>query len=284
MTLEQAYQYVSKKINQIYDSRETANITHWVIEHITGFSKIDRIIHKHYILSSSQQKQLEQYIKQLLQHIPVQYVLHEAWFLDQKFYVDKNVLIPRPETEELVQWVVSEYQYKKNIPLHVIDVGTGSGCIAISLKKKIPLAQITAIDISNEALAVAKKNAQLHKGDIDFLQIDFLDKSQWKSLPIPDILISNPPYIPIYEKQTMNKNVKNYEPSNALFVPDEEPLIFYKTMINYALQYMQKNSVLYAEMHEHYSHQVQALCNNVELKTTIKKDMQEKNRMIKVVI
>lgn len=284
MILQQAYQHLLSQLNTIYDNREATNIANLLLEHITGFSATERIINKHSILNTLKQKQLEQYTQQLLQHIPIQYVLHEAWFLNHKFYVDKNVLIPRPETEELVEWVIAEYEHKKNIPLHIMDVGTGSGCIAISLKNKIPSAQITTIDISSEALTVAKQNALQLKVNIDFLQTDFLDISQWTSLPIPDILISNPPYIPLQEKLTIQKNVKLYEPSTALFVPDNNPLIFYKAIADFAIQYMKPSSLIFVEVHEDYGKDVFMLWKKLGFNTTIKKDMQGKDRMLKVIL
>lgn len=284
MTIEQAYQNLLTQLYTIYDDRESSNITNWVIEHITGFSKIDRIINKQFELNTSQQQQLENYIQQLLEHVPVQYVLQEAWFCGYKFYVDKNVLIPRPETEELVEWMVKDYQKEEKKELHIIDVGTGSGCIAIALKKKIPSTKITAIDISNEALVVAKQNALQLEVDIDFIQNDFLNKNTWNQLPIPSILISNPPYIPVKEKEKIRDQVKFHEPSNALFVPNENSLIFYEAIAHYALKYMKAGSTLYAEIHENYGKEVYELWKNLGLNPELKKDMQEKDRMIKAII
>lgn len=284
MIIEQAYKYLLTELYTIYDERESANIANWVIEHITGFSKIDRIINKQFELNASQQQQLENYTQQLLRHVPVQYVLQEAWFCNYKFYVDKNVLIPRPETEELVDWLVEDYQKKEKKEFNIMDIGTGSGCIAIAIKKKIPSTKITAIDISNEALVVAKQNALQLKADIDFIQADFLNKNTWKQLPIPQILISNPPYIPLREKESIQNQVKFHEPNNALFVPDNHPLIFYEAIAHFALQYMSIGSLLYVEIHENYGKEIYELWENLGLNPELKKDMQEKDRMIKALL
>lgn len=282
MTTQEAYQKLLLTLYTIYDTKESANIASWVMENVTHFSKLDRIMNKEIVLTDQQQQQLQDYTEKLLRHIPVQYILSEAWFYNFKLYVNEQVLIPRPETEELVEWVVSSYPQKKiNEPMHIIDVGTGSGCIAITLKKQIPAATITAIDISAEALAVAKQNAATLLSSIHFQQLDFLDTATWTTLPTPDILISNPPYIPLKEKASISKHVKDYEPATALFVPDNNPLIFYKALAQFALKYMQPKSFLFAEVHANYGREVYALWTTMGLKAVLKKDMQGKNRMIK---
>jgi release factor glutamine methyltransferase len=201
-----------------------------VIEHITGTKRTERIIHKEKKLSKDQLTQLNDYLLRLKQHEPVQYVLNEAWFYGLKFYVDKNVLIPRPETEELIEWVITDCKFPID-KLSILDIGTGSGCIPISLKRKLRRAQVWSCDISEAALQVARNNAITIGADVNFLQLDFLNRAQTEQLPSFNIIISNPPYIPEKNKEQMQPNVLNYEPATALFVPDNDPLYFIKPLL-----------------------------------------------------
>ncbi|MES1160848.1 MAG: HemK/PrmC family methyltransferase, partial [Bacteroidota bacterium] len=221
MDLQQAQQELLSRLHPLYEEREAAAITDWVMEKITGWKKIDRIIHKNMSLSREGLDLFRLYAAELENHRPVQYVLQEAWFSGLKFYVDEHVLIPRPETEELVEWVVAELT-----PLPgehaILDVGTGSGCIAITLKRQLPEARVYACDLSPDALAIAERNAVSNRAPVDFHQLDFLDSSQWNELPPIQTLISNPPYIPVREKETMAPHVVGFEPHLALFVEDED--------------------------------------------------------------
>jgi release factor glutamine methyltransferase len=264
MTIHEASQRLLFSLYHIYDQQEAANIADWVMENLTGWKKIDRMLNKHVKFSAEMETLLEKYITELSAHKPVQYVLHEAWFCGLKLYVNENVLIPRPETEELVEWIASD---NKNAIIKILDIGTGSGCIAIALKKKLPNATVYACDISEEALAVAKKNAELNNAEINFLLIDILNTDK---IPEVNIVVSNPPYIPVSEKTQMNKNVTEYEPHLALFVEDNNPLIFYTAIKNI------NASTYYFETHENLAADVAALFQHAE----IKQDMQGKNRMV----
>jgi release factor glutamine methyltransferase len=281
MTIHEAQQQLLFQLYHVYDNREAANIADWVMEHLTGWKKIDRIINKQLPLLPDTVARLEQYIKELGAHKPVQYVLHEAWFCGMPFYVDEHVLIPRPETEELVEWVVSEVGSRKP-DISIFDIGTGSGCIPVSLKKKLPKANVYACDVSEGALAVAKKNAVTFQTNIHFLQADFLNTSSWQQLPAVDIIVSNPPYIPHSNKNTMLPNVLEFEPHVALFVPNDDPLLFYKAIAEFAQQKLLPGGSIFAEIHEDLGEQTKALFlekgfNQVE----VRKDMQGKDRMIK---
>ncbi len=281
MNIQQARQQLLLQLQPIYSGREAENIADWVIEHITTFSKTQCIIHKEAELNISQQHQLQLYTSKLMEHMPIQYVLGEVWFYGYPFYVNKHVLIPRPETEELVDWIIKTVQNTTHKPVSIMDIGTGSGCIAISLKGSIPAATVTAVDISDDALAVAQKNASKQKVNIDFLKADFLDSSIWQQLPTPQILVSNPPYIPYKEKEGMKENVKEYEPNDALFVPNSNPLIFYEAIANFALQHMHPDSLLFVEVHENYGKDICILWKKMGFGVVLKKDMQGKDRMIK---
>ncbi|QEC67505.1 peptide chain release factor N(5)-glutamine methyltransferase [Panacibacter ginsenosidivorans] len=282
MGIQEAYTQLMYQLFELYDDRESANIADWTIEHITGFKRIDRITNKQFPLNILQEESLKTYTEQLLQHKPVQYILHEAWFAGIKFYVDENVLIPRPETEELVMWIVEETKKSKVKNQKVLDIGTGSGCIPIALKKKLPELDVHALDVSEDALNVAKKNAVTQNVDITFYKTNILDRDKWNSLPLFDIIVSNPPYIKQSEEKEMRDNVLLHEPHLALFVPDEDALLFYKTITELGLQHLNKDGQLFFEINEMLGNEVKDLLkqkgySNIE----IKKDMQGKDRMVK---
>ncbi|MBS1667409.1 MAG: peptide chain release factor N(5)-glutamine methyltransferase [Bacteroidetes bacterium] len=305
MTINEAHQQLLFQLYHIYDDREAAAITNLVMENITEWTKIDRVLNKNLPLSLPKIDLLKKYTEELLQHKPLQYVLHEAWFAGMKFYVDEHVLIPRPETEELVDWLVSQVM-SKNIsedaqpltgtketnqptqsetshsPLRILDIGTGSGCIPIALKKRLPFAELYSCDISEAALNVARLNAKNNQQDIHFIQLDFLNQSDRESLPKVDIIISNPPYIPIKDINTMMPNVTAHEPHLALFVENENPLIFYKAIVDFAKEKLVAGGMLFVETHEcQASHVKELFPDNYFTDIEIKTDMQGKQRMIK---
>ncbi len=281
MTMHEAQQQLQTTLYQLYDNREATTIADWVMEHVTGMRKIDRIMHKQSPLSPDRLALLQDYTRELLTHKPVQYVLHEAWFCGMALYVDENVLIPRPETEELVEWVVNECGSRKSF--HILDVGTGSGCIPISLKKKMPHAEIYACDVSEGALAVAQKNAATQQTAVHFLSADFLDDTTWSTLPDIDIIVSNPPYIPQHNQNSMLQNVLAYEPHLALFVPNEDPLQFYHAIARFAQQKLLPGGCIIVEIHEDLGEQTKALFESKGFAAEVKKDFQGKERMVKAV-
>lgn len=280
MTMQEATYYLLNKLTTIYDKSEASQITDWVMEQLTGSKKAERMVYKNEIITIEEELLLHQYSERLLQHEPVQYVLNEAWFSNMKFYVDKNVLIPRPETEELVEWIISNCKFPVD-ELKILDIGSGSGCIPISLKKRIRKAEVWSFDISEGALTVAQKNAGDLGQEVNFIQLDFLDQHSWKKLPKFDIIVSNPPYIPEKDKQTMQPNVLEYEPETALFVPDNDALIFYKAIAEFGKTHLEKSGSVFMEIHESLGKEVAELFQQASYSTEIKKDMQEKDRMIK---
>jgi len=300
MTIQLAYQKILARLYEVYDEREAANITDLVVEHFTGLRKIDRITNKQLPLTDPQILQLETALYDLLQYRPVQYVVGEAWFAGMQLYVNENVLIPRPETEELVEWVVEEAtgnrqeagrrrqdatgnRQQTTGALRIIDIGTGSGCIPIALQKKLPHAKITAIDVSAGALEVAKKNAKQQKVDIHFEQVDFLNAVERGALGDFDIIVSNPPYVKQSEESTMNKNVLDHEPNLALFVPDGNALIFYEAIATFAQEHLSKNGIIYLEINEALGQPVSELYKRAGFTDVqVKKDMQGKDRMVRV--
>lgn len=281
MTIQQAYQELSLQLSTLYEQSEAANIADWVIEYLTGKRKLDRITGKDIILNGQQRQQLGIITKKLMVHIPVQYVLNETWFAGMKFYVNEDVLIPRPETEELVEWIFTEVRNTKYEIRKVLDIGTGSGCIPITLKKRIPELNVKAIDVSEGALNVAAKNAISIGVQVYFLRLDFLDENTWSNFGKFDIIVSNPPYIKLGEACTMNVNVLEHEPHLALFVPDEDALLFYKKIAGFAKDHLAENGMIFLEINEALGKDVTELFESKGYKTVLKKDMQGKDRIIK---
>jgi release factor glutamine methyltransferase len=281
MTIDEARKEIIENIRNIYEQNEANNIAELLIESITKLPRSERIIKRDDALSNAQKNLLQSSIFRLQKHEPIQYIINEAWFAGMRFYVDKNVLIPRPETEELVEWVVEEYRMQ-NAEFRMIDVGTGSGCIAITLKNKLPVAAVWACDISDQALNIARINADALHATIDFVPLNFLDPGQRKQLPGIDVIVSNPPYVLQNEREEMKKNVVEYEPSTALFVTDDDPLIFYKAIAEFGREKLNRGGSIYVEIHEDLGETIKDLFLSEGYQTIqLKKDLQQKDRMIK---
>ncbi|MFD2921141.1 peptide chain release factor N(5)-glutamine methyltransferase [Terrimonas rubra] len=279
MTVFEAISDTEQQLQGIYDAAEAAAITDWLAEAMTHTRKTERQLRQELELSVAQAEQWEAAVARLLQHEPLQYVLNEAWFYGLKFYVDKNVLIPRPETEELLDWIIENHS--QSGPLHILDIGTGSGCIPISLKKTLPQAQVRGIDISAAALGIATRNATALHADVDFSVIDFLDTGSTASLPVFDIIVSNPPYIPQLHARDMDANVLRYEPATALFVPDDDPIVFYKAIAHFGKEHLNSNGSIYLELYDVYHTEVNDFYTALGYQTVILQDMQGKQRMLK---
>ncbi len=279
MTMQEATYDLLNKLHSIYPEGESSQITDWVMEHLTGLKKMQRN-NQHVVMTPSEENLLQQYTERLLKHEPVQYVLNESWFGGLKFYVDKNVLIPRPETEELVEWIITHCRFPVD-ELKILDIGSGSGCIPVCLKRRLKKAEVWSCDIDPGALAVAKRNAETLGTDVKFIRLDFLDAEQRKLLPSFDIIVSNPPYVPGKDKEKMDPNVLLYEPATALFVRDNDPLIFYKAIAEFGKKHLNPEGTIYCEIHEDRSDEVVRLFNSYGYSTELKKDMQQKYRMLK---
>ncbi len=277
--MELAYRELAKSLQSIYDQREASAIANLVMEHITGLQRVNRLIEASRDLSAEESHQLGLYSSQLLQGKPIQYVLTEAWFTQLPFYVNQWVLIPRPETEELVEWIILENVNTSG--LRILDIGTGSGCIPITLKKQIPGASIISIDKSQEALAVAAKNALQLDAVIELKVLDFLVPEQWDQLGKIDLIVSNPPYVMESEKTTIEAHVLDYEPSMALFVPDLDPLLFYRNIALFGQTHLTINGTVYLEINQALGKEVCELFESMGYYTKLKQDMQGKDRMVK---
>ena len=282
MTFEAAEQSLATALNGLYENREAATIASMVMEFVTGKSKMDRWLQKNELLPIEDLKRLEKYSNELLTGKPVQYVLGQAWFAELCLTVNEHTLIPRPETEELVNLCASWAATNKiqDAPLQILEVGTGSGCIAIALQKKMPAAIITAIDISAEAIEVAIINAAKYNAPIQFKTFDFLDEANWPELGSFDIIISNPPYIADIEKESMAKHVLDFEPHTALFVTNNNPLIFYSALANFSNKYLQNNGALFVEINQALGLQTKDVFEQKNYTTLLKKDLFENDRMI----
>lgn len=279
MTIQQAQQHTVSQLRLLYSERESANIADWVLEHVTGQRRIDRLMNKQEKLPAAQQAQLTSLLQQLATHRPVQYVLGEAWFSGYRFFVNEHVLIPRPETEELVEWVMEEIGRSLHQNQTLLDIGTGSGCIPISIKKKNPAVSVTAVDISEDALKVAQKNAAALSAEVNFIQLDFLNEATWDALPVFDIITSNPPYIKQSEEKEMSQNVLAFEPAIALFVPDNDPLLFYRCIAAFAKKHLAEKGMVFLEINEALGEETRQLFEQNGFAAVVKKDLQGKDRM-----
>lgn len=280
MTMQEANFYLLNKLRGIYPEGEAAAMTDWVMENLTGSKKAERMIYKNASITAEEEIRLKEISERLLQYEPVQYVLNESWFCGFRFYVNNQVLIPRPETEELVEWVIAHCKFPVDA-LRILDIGTGSGCIAVSLKRRIRKAEVWAFDRSAAALELASRNAVTMGAAVHFQELDFLDPIQRENLPVFDIIISNPPYVPLKDKAQMNKNVLEHEPGMALFVPDNDPLIFYKAIAEFSKTNLTATGNIFTEIHEDLGPATLAVFQAAGFQTELKKDMQGKDRMIR---
>ena len=282
MTLNEARTILKKELKNAYDADELNTIIDLVIERITGLPRIEQLKNKVPYLTCTQLENIDSITDRLKKNEPLQYVLGEAWFYNMKFKVNRNVLIPRRETEELVDWIVKEALSNELEVASIIDIGTGSGCIPISLKKKFPGSSVSAVDICSEALFTATENAMLHDTDVNFILLDFLDEAKWKELGMFDIIVSNPPYVKQTEKEAMHDRVRSFEPHLALFVPDNDALLFYRKLSSFALQHLNAGGSLFVEINEALGNEVVNLFRNAGFTDIqLKKDMQGKDRMVR---
>jgi release factor glutamine methyltransferase len=278
MSLQEIKIFLKQKLASKIDAVELSSLMGMLIEAVTGWNRMQQIVNVNTELSKEQQAQIEQYAEQLLSGKPIQYILGKAWFMGNELMVNEHVLIPRPETEELVEWIIS-YASIMNKPLSIIDIGTGSGCIPIALKLALPLFSLTGLDISKEALAVAEINANNVKASIEWIEQDILNTAALDNTY--DIIVSNPPYIPIREKANMQEQVVGFEPSIALFVSNEDPLIFYKAIAKMAKQNLSTNGQLFFEIHYDQGKAILALLDELNFHAELRQDSYGKNRMIR---
>ncbi|MBX2908162.1 MAG: peptide chain release factor N(5)-glutamine methyltransferase [Chitinophagales bacterium] len=279
MSVAEILQLYRENLLKIYDQRETKAIVQWVFEKVLELNSLKLEMSRYQLLTTNQQDELKAILERLLNSEPVQYVLGEVYFLGMKFNVNSSVLIPRPETEELVEWIAKEA--KDNFSGKILDIGTGSGCIAIGLKKLLPNAEIFACDISEDALQTASQNSQQHNLPIQFFKHNILEQTSLNNSF--DIVVSNPPYIPENEKEQIEKNVLNFEPHCALFTPCNKALIFYENIAHQCINgLLNKNGQLFFEIHFSKAKETEQLLRTLKFKNIeVRKDIFGKERMVK---
>ncbi len=281
MSLQKLKAGFVENLKNIYPAEEAGNMFNLAIENLTGINLRNNNTAT-FSPDGCFMKMWKEMELRLQKAEPIQYILNEAWFYDIPFYVNKSVLIPRPETEELVDWIIKDHQQKQD--LSILDIGTGSGCIPVILKRKMPQAEVSSCDISTAALEVAQKNARKHKTEIEFIQSDFLNIENWSSFKKTDVIVSNPPYIPQKEKGFMHDNVLAHEPHLALFVEDNNPLVFYAAIAKAGSILLNEGGLIYVEIFEGLGNETLLLFEKQGYNTLMKKDMQGKSRMIKATL
>ena len=263
-----------------YPVQEVSSFFNLLTEAYLGMNRLDLALKPGKELSSEEKVKFESAIHRLSEHEPIQYILGETEFFGLKFKVDKNVLIPRPETEELVQWILDDViELNTSSKLKILDLGTGSGCIAISLAKNLTNAEIFALDISEKALKTAKENAGLNKVNLKFIETDILNLEELTGKF--DVIVSNPPYVREMEKAEMHRNVLENEPKLALYVKDADSLIFYKKITKLAKKSLQKSGNLYFEINQYLANETEEILKNTGFKTVLKKDIFGNYRMLR---
>ena len=275
-------QFYLKELSEIYQPQESAVFLDLIFEAYFGLSRVERVLNPEKRVTESEMLKIHFAIGELKKQRPIQYILEKAEFYGLSFYVDENVLIPRPETEELVEWVLEICGQEANE--NVLDIGTGSGCIAISIKKNLLSGKVWAMDVSPLALEVAGRNAVSNNVEIGFLLQDILENKGFENLPKFDVIVSNPPYVRNSEKLLMQKNVLEYEPALALFVEDNDPLKFYRAIAGFSADHLKQGGSLFLEINEALADETAAFLQSMEFSDIIvKKDIYDKNRMIKAV-
>lgn len=262
-----------------YSSRESQNILKLVLD-VLGFpSETEFLVHKEKLLNNAQEDTLRNFLAEASTGKPVQYILGSCFFDGMQLKVGPGVLIPRPETEELVQWIKSNHS--KGSIQSICDLGTGSGCIILALAKHFTDAACIGVDLSSEALEIANENKKLQDlGNVQFIPGDILDESLLNTIQF-DLIVSNPPYIPVNESHTISAHIKEHEPHLALFTPNEDPLIFYSYLAAFSHSHLKPGGSMYVEVHEKYATETAELFRSLlSGNVSIQKDMQEKNRMI----
>lgn len=268
------------ELSDQYPKEEIDSFFYLSIEHHLGLERFILALQPGLSVSKEEEDILFGILHRLKLQEPIQYILGETYFKGLRFKLNRSVLIPRPETEELVNWVLEDYGQAER-EISVLDIGTGSGCIAISLAKLLPTSKVIAIDKYREALAVAEENAEVNKVDVVFKLLDISDPEPLKMSF--DIIISNPPYVRQSEKSQMKKNVTKYEPGSALFVPENDPLIFYRHILKFALKKLRPGGSIYLELNQYLADDTRALFDEKKFsEIELRKDMFDNKRMLKI--
>ena len=288
MLLKQYKTHFFDSLKNIQDEQEIESFFFILTEYLHNIKRVDVALNPNFELSDAEVEKWNTILADLQQEKPIQYITGEAWFYGLQFEVNENTLIPRPETEELVEWILSSSIIHH--PSSILDIGTGTGCIPIALKANLPQANVSAIDVSDKALEVAKRNAVSNKVDINFIQANILEVEDLSQLQSPithhpspyNIIVSNPPYVRNLEKEEIKKNVLDYEPHLALFVEDTDALLFYRKIAQLALKNLTPNGLLFFEINQYLGKETIELLQNLGFKNVeLKKDIYGNDRMIR---
>jgi release factor glutamine methyltransferase len=284
LSYNEAFYNLLNGLKQVYDAQEAAAISHEVLNHITRLDKMQRLMQKDNLLSDTQQQDYDRMSAELLTARPLQYVLGHSWFMGKEYKVNEHVLIPRPETEELVKWITDDWKHKQD-SISVLDIGTGSGCIPVSLKLALPASTVTSCDVSTGAITIATENAVRLNADVHFFELDFLETAKQSKLGKYHIIVSNPPYIPETEKDTLHENVRAHEPGLALFVPGDDALLFYRAIAIFGKTHLEPGGNIYCELHVDYASATEQLFKDLGYSyTEVRADMHGNLRMLKAAI
>ena len=280
MLLKQYKTHFFDALKNIQDEQEIESFFFILTEYLHNLKRVDVALNPNFELSDAEVEKWNIILADLQQEKPIQYITGEAWFYGLKFEVNENTLIPRPETEELVEWILNSPIIHHPSSMNILDIGTGTGCIPISLKANLPQANVSAIDVSEKALEVAKRNAKSNKVEINFIQTNILEVEDLNQYF--DIIVSNPPYVRNLEKEEIKKNVLDYEPHLALFVEDTDALLFYRKIAQLALKNLAPNGLLFFEINQYLGKETVELLENLGFKNIeLKKDMYGNDRMVK---
>lgn len=282
MLLKEIKNIYHSELDPIYPKEEVDSFFYLTIAHHLNLERFVLALQPNLTLSKKEEQPLFEVLAQLRLKKPIQYILGSTHFMDMDFKVNENVLIPRPETEELVRWVLEDYRMDGNKEISILDIGTGSGCIAISLAKNMKRAKVYGLDISKKALEVAKDNAVKNQVEVEFLNADILNMEYFKEKV--DVIVSNPPYVRLLEKEKMKPNVIENEPGSALFVPDNDPLVFYRKINELAKKNLKSGGRLYLEINQYMGKETKALFENGFIEVELRKDMFGNDRMLKGII
>ncbi len=275
-TMKQTIKDIRDDLSGLYPKEEIDSFIFLIFNYLYGFKKIDLLISSDFDISIADRAKISDWVDRLKKYVPIQHVLGVTEFYGLKYRVTEDVLIPRQETEELVDLIVKRY---RNFAVKILDIGSGSGCIPIALKKNLPMADVWSCDISPDALSIARENAELNSVDVSFSLFDILSSDDFPATGF-DVIVSNPPYVTESEKALMHSNVLDYEPHLALFVTDQEPLLFYNNIVKRSKKLLTNDGAIFFEINEAYGLEVKSLLVDNGFDAEIVKDINGKDRIV----